>query len=265
MEACNIKGKIMSATLKSIGFVGLLLFGLLFSLTYGLPGAVEESAKGFVQKKIAIEVEEKYLQARESSVAQKALAIASRLGFEKENIVTDLENDLPNKIATVIANMCGYDCEKKKTVSASITKSYVEKLANIEVAQHNLGEVVKGKYMEIVANLRFDLRIFLGTNAMMFFALVIVAFSKPKAVTQLFLPVVLLLVATVVSSGIYIFGQDWFYTILYNDYMGFGYIAYLSIIFAFFMDVTFNSARVTTELLNAFFNAIGSSFSCIPC
>lgn len=255
----------MSATLKLIGFIGLILFGLLFGLTYGLPGAVEESAKGFVQKQIAIEVEEKYLQAKESSVAQKAFSIASKLGFEKEQIVSDLENDLPNKIATVIANMCGYDCEKKKAVAASITKSYVEKIANIEVAQYNLGEVIKGKYMEIVENLRFDLRIFLGTNAAMFLILVIAAYMKPKAVTQLFLPGMLLLTATIISSCIYIFGQDWFYTILYNDYMGFGYIAYLSIIFGFLMDVTFNKAQVTSEILNAFFNAIGSSLSCVPC
>jgi len=167
--------------------------------------------------------------------------------------------------------MCGYDCEKKKALAASITQSYVKQIANIEIAEYNLGEVIKGKYLEIVENLRFDLRIFLGTNAAMFLVLLLIAFLKPKAVAQLFVPGILLLTATAVSSGIYIyiyiyiFGQDWFYTTLYNDYMGFGYLAYLSIIFAFLMDVTFNSARVTTELLNAACNAIGSSLSFVPC
>jgi len=255
----------MSATLKSIGFFGLILFGLLFGLTYGLPDTVEESAKEFIQKQIAIEVEEKYLQAKESSVAKKALSIANKLGFDKEQIVSGLDNDLPNKIASVIANMCGYDCEKKKAIAASITKSYVKQISNIEVAQYNLGEVIKGKYIKIVESLRFDLRIFLGTNAMMFLVLVIAAFLKPQAVTQLFLPGMLLLTATIISSSIYIFGQDWFYTILYNDYMGFGYVAYLSIIFGFLMDVTFNKAQITSEIVNAFFNAVGSSLSCVPC
>jgi len=255
----------MSVTLKTIGILGLILFSLLFGLTYGLPHTVEKSAKGFVQKQIAIEIEEKYLQAKESSVAKKALSIANKLGFEKEQIVSGLDNDLPNKIASVIANMCGYDCEKKKAVAASITKSYVKQIANIEVAQYNLGEVIKGKYIKIVESLRFDLRIFLGTNSMMFLVLVIAAFLKPQAVTQLFLPGMLLLTATIISSSIYIFGQDWFYTILYNDYMGFGYVAYLSIIFGFLMDVTFNKAQVTSEILNAFFNAVGSSLSCVPC
>jgi len=255
----------VSATLKAIGFLGLILFGLLFGLTFGLPGTVEESAKGFVQTQIIIEVEKKYHQAKESSVAQKAMSIASSLGFEKELIASDLENDLPKKIAIVIANMCGYDCEKKKAIATSITANYVKKIANIEIAQYNLGEVIKGKYMEIVENLRFDLRIFLGTNAMMFLILIIAAYMRPKAITQLFLPGMLLLTATIISSSIYIFGQDWFYAILYNDYMGIGYIAYLSIIFGFLMDVTFNKAQVTSEILNAFFNAIGSSLSCLPC
>jgi hypothetical protein len=255
----------MSATLKTIGILGLILFSLLFGLTYGLPDAVEKSAKGFIQQQIAIEVEEKYNEIKTSTLAQKVLSIAGKLGFEKDQIITDLENDVPQKIASTLAAMCGYDCEKKKALASSITQSYEKKISNIEVAEYNLGEVIKGKYLEIVGNLKFDLRIFLGTNAAMFLVLLLIAFLKPNAVAQLFVPGILLLTATAVSSGIYIFEQDWFYTILYNDYMGFGYLAYLSIIFAFLMDVTFNSARVTTELLNAICNAIGSSLSFVPC
>jgi len=101
--------------------------------------------------------------------------------------------------------MCGYDCEKKKALAASITQSYVKQIANIEIAEYNLGEVIKGKYLEIVENLRFDLRIFLGTNAAMFLVLLLIAFLKPKAVAQLFVPGILLLTATAVSSGIYIY------------------------------------------------------------
>lgn len=67
------------------------------------------------------------------------------------------------------------------------------------------------------------------------------------------------------SSGIYVFGQDWFYTILYNDYMGAGYLAYVAAIFGFLMDIALNKARVTTEVINGIFNVIGSAFSVLPC
>jgi len=197
----------MSVTLKTIGMLGLILFGLLFGLTYGLPDSVERSAKGFVEKQIAIEVEEKYVELKTSSIAQQALSIAGKLGFEKDQIVSDLENDIPEKIASTITAMCGYDCEKKKALATSITQSYVKQIASIEVAEYNLGEVIKGKYLEIVENLRFDLRIFLGTNAAMFLVLLLIAFLKPKAVAHLFVPGILLLTSTAVSSGIYIWSR----------------------------------------------------------
>lgn len=75
----------------------------------------------------------------------------------------------------------------------------------------------------------------------------------------------LLTLATILSSSIYLFGQDWFYTILYNDYMGFGYLVYIAVIFGVLMDIALNKARVTTEVINGIANAIGLTFSVQPC
>jgi hypothetical protein len=99
----------------------------------------------------------------------------------------------------------------------------------------------------------------------MFLFLLVVSFAKPKAIAHLFLPGVLLLSATVLASAIYIFGQDWFYTILYNDYMGFSYLAYIAVIFGILLDIALNKARVTTEVINGIANAVGSAFSVLPC
>ncbi|MEH6471211.1 MAG: hypothetical protein V7752_08175 [Halopseudomonas sp.] len=255
----------MKVSLRTIGIFGLLLFGTLLSVTIGMPKAVEQSAKGFVTKQIEREIQEKYQDSRVSSLSDEALSIASRLGFEEIKIREDLKNNLPEKIASVIASMCGYDCEKKKSLTRSIAAGYMERIANIQVAQARLGDIVKNKYMTIVNSLRTDLRIFLGTNAAMFMILLLISFQKPKAVAHLFLPGVFLLTATITASAIYLFGQDWFYTILYNNYMGFGYLAYVSVIFGFLMDVAFNKARATTEVINAALNAVGSALSVVPC
>jgi hypothetical protein len=263
-KALNSK-EIMSITLRSIGIFGILLFGILFSVTFVSPKAIEESAKGFVKYQIEKEVLEKYKDASQSAVANKAFDIAGRLGFEKGKLQEDLNNKLPEKIASIIASMCNYDCEKKKAVAKSITSGYLERIKSINVAQDTLGNIIKGKYIEIVGNLKVDLRIFLVTNFIMFFILLTVSFTKPKAIAHLFLPGMLLVVATIISSSIYIFGQDWFYTILYNDYMGFGYLAYITVIFGVLVDIVFNKARVTTEVLNGLANAIGSAFSVVPC
>ncbi|MEP0355082.1 hypothetical protein [Paraglaciecola sp.] len=255
----------MSITLRSIGLFGILLFGILFAVTYVSPATIEKSAKGFVKYQIEKEVLEKQQLINESSFASKALTIADRLGVESEQLQKDLDNDLPEKISSIIASMCGYDCERKKALIQSITSGYLDRIKSINIAQDTLGDLIKGKYLEIVSNLKFDLRIFLGSNLLMFLILVAVSLAKPKTIAHLFVPGALLLTATILSSAIYIFGQDWFYTILYNDYMGFGYLAYIAVIFCVLVDIALNKARVTTEVINGIANAVGSAFSVVSC
>ena len=255
----------MSITLKIIGAFGVFLFGLLISVTFLSPEKVERSAKGFVKNQIEKEVRDAQQAVLGSTAAEAALNIADRMGYEKEEIRSHLETNLPEKIASIVASMCGYDCEKKKTIAQSITSSYLERIKSIRIAESTLSDIVKGKYLEIVGNLKFDLRIFLGTNLIMFLILLLTSFAKPQAVAHLFLPGILLVVATILSSTIYIFGQDWFYTILYDDYMGFGYLFYIAVIFGVLLDITFNKAQVTTEIINGIANAVGSAFSVGPC
>lgn len=255
----------MSFTLRVIGLIGVLLFGTLFVVTFLSPAKIEESAKSFVKYQIEKELVERYKDVTDYSMADAALDFAEKLGMERSQIQSNLENDLPEKIASVIASMCGYDCEKKKLVAKTIASSYVDRIKNIKIAENTLSSIIKNKYIEIIGNLKIDLRIFLGSNFMMFLMLVGVSFAKPGAIQHLFLPGMLLTIATVVSSLIYIFGQDWFYTILYNDYMGFAYLIYIAVIFAFLMDVVFNKGQVTTNIINGIGNAVGSAISVVPC
>lgn len=255
----------MSTTLKLIGVFGILLFGVLLSATFASPEKIEESAKGFLKSQIGKEVRVKQQAIADSSATEAALKVAGRLGLEKEKIQADLNNDLPENIASIIASMCGYDCEKKKSLAQSITSGYMERIKNITAAENTLGDIVKDKYIEIVSNLKRDLRIFLGSNLAMFMLLLTITLFKPQTVQHLFLPGLLLVAATALSSTIYIFGQDWFYTILYNDYMGFGYLLYIATIFGFLMDIALNKARITSEIINGIANVVGSAFSVTPC
>ena len=255
----------MSFTLRSIGLLGVLLFAGLLILTYGVPETLEQSAKGFVKTQVELEVKAKYQSLISSNVVTNAAEIASLLGLEEQKIQQQLDSDLPEKIAQILASLCGYDCEKKKELSTSIASSYLERVKKLKLGQQSLENIVQGKYLEIISNLTFDVRLFLSSNLAMFLILLLVSQFKPRAIQHLFVPGLLLLVATAASSAIYVFGQDWFYTIIYNDYMGFGYLAYIAIIFAFLMDITFNGAQVTVEIINAIANAIGSAFSLTPC
>jgi hypothetical protein len=74
-----------------------------------------------------------------------------------------------------------------------------------------------------------------------------------------------MLTSTLLTSYLYLFKQNWFYTILYSEYWGFWYLFYIGIIFLFLCDIIFNKARITTEIVNAILNALGSAFSTVPC
>ena len=255
----------MRATLIIIGVLGVLLFAAALSVTFLSPQTLERGAKTFIKAQIEREVREKYAQAMESDLADKAVSLASKLGMERDQIEKGLAEDLPEKIASVIADMCGYDCEKKKALTKSITSGYLDRLKNIAIAESTLGDIIKGKYLEIVGKLKTDLRIFLTSNLVMFSILLLVAAFKSAAVRHLYVPGLLLALSTTLASLLYIFGQDWFYTILYNNYWGFAYLVYLLLIFGFLLDIVLNKARITCEIFNAVADALGSSAELSPC
>lgn len=255
----------MIRVLQLIALTGTMLFGALLMLTFSAPETIEQSAKGFIKSQIDKEVRERYATSRATSVADKAKAIAGKLGYDEKQLQQWLDEELPKKIAQVLAAACGYDCEKQKAIAQNIATSWKDKISNLKIAQRRLGDIVHGKYVEIVGKLRKDVRIFLGSNTGVFLLLLLVSFLKPTASRHLLLPAGLLLIATAVMTSFYLFGQDWFYTIVYNDYMGFAYLGYLTVVFLFLMDIALNSARVTLEIINAMLSAIGSAVSLGPC
>ena len=139
------------------------------------------------------------------------------------------------------------------------------KLITLEKAKAKLIDFSHVKYMEIVEKLTLDIRIFLGANSLVFVFLLLTSFMKPMAVKHLFLPGGLMLVSTAICSYFYLFKQNWFYTIIYNDYTGFGYIAYLAVVFGILCDIVFNKARITTNVINGCLQALGHTASLVPC
>ncbi len=153
----------------------------------------------------------------------------------------------------------------KKKFASNIQQAFDWHIASLSQAQSNLVTLIQGKYAEVVEKLLLDLRVFSGTNAIMFVLLVIASFLKERAVAQLFLPGSLLFAATLFSTYFYLFEQNWFFTIIFNNYIGYGYIVYVFAVFLFLSDVVLNRARVTTQIINQAFNAIGSGESLTPC
>ena len=152
-----------------------------------------------------------------------------------------------------------------KTVEKIFVNSSKDLRLKLQKAKDKLADFTQSKYNEIVEKLTRDIRIFLGINLLVFILLFLVSFLKPQATEHLFLPGTLIFFSTAISSYFYLFEQNWFYTILYNDYVGFGYLAYFWLVFTILCDIVFNKARVTTEIINFIASAIGSAFSVTTC
>src|SRR5690606_10255651 len=122
--------------------------------------------------------------------------------------------------------------------------------ATLAQARAQLTQLIHGQYRKVVGKLLTDLRIHSGSNAAIFLLLLAVSLCKHRGSTHLLLPAALLLLATLVSAWFYLFQQDWFFTIVFDDYTGFAYLGYVAGVFALLCDVVMNHARITTRIIN---------------
>ncbi|KAF3983157.1 MAG: hypothetical protein HFP78_00175 [Methylococcales symbiont of Hymedesmia sp. n. MRB-2018] len=259
-------------TLRVFGFLGTILFIPIFLLSFSDPQLIENSGKEFVEWKlekstnakidsIKIPNESKF----EKLLGKKAKELRIQTEKKIQSLKQQLKADAPSVIAMQLAKVRNLDCECRKSWEKRLRNSMKFKLASLDVAKSKLVNFTQAKYMEIVEKLTLDIRIFVGANGVVFLFLMLTSFLKPSAVRHLFLPSVLMFISTVVCSYFYVFEQNWFYTIIYNNYTGFSYIGYLSFVFAVLCDIVFNKAKVTTEIINALLQTIGRAASLTPC
>lgn len=259
----------MKFTLRIFGLIGSLFFIYAFSLTYYSPCFVEDIGKNFIQSKIQEKTDQK-IDSIKPAIKNSALGmLAKKLYQQNEEKINQyrekLKNNTHRKIATVIAEMRNLDCECRKKHEERIKSGYESNIIFLENANQKLVEFMKVKYMEVSNKLKTDFRIFTGVNGSIFLLLLLISFIKPAGIKHLFLPGTLLFLSTSICSYFYLLEQNWFFTIIYNDYLGWGYLGWLSIAFAFLSDIVINSGRVTTAIINTLgeiFSFVGSVSPC---
>lgn len=255
----------MKLFLYFVSATGLLLFGLLLLSTFLIPDSIERAGQLFIKYQIQKEVDYKIGPTSPIRVEKNVESLLKKFELGKKLLEKKLEINIPEKIASTIAKMCRVDCERRKELGDSIAQNIIGKIDKLEKAKNNLALLIVGKYHEILHKLTKDVRIFLACNTIMFFMLILISYLRPHAVRHLLLPAILLVITTAVSSCFYVLGQNWFFTIIYSDYMGWCYGLYTVAIFGILFDIALNKARVTTRTINAISNVIGSAFSVAPC
>jgi hypothetical protein len=255
-------------TLRFLGLVGAVAFGTLFILVWTRPVWVEDAAKDFIAAEVRRQVHSR-IEGLGLTGGDALAHAAAALQAQNERIAratkAKLAAAVDARVDAALAQIRNTDCECRSALATMMIAARDQAVTTVETAGPRLIEFVHMKYARVVGELSLDLRIFLGTNALACLLLLVLSFARPRAIDHLLVPGLLLMSAVVVSSYFYLFEQNWFYTVVYSNYYGFAYLAFLACIFALLLDIFLNRGKVTTRLGNWVFNVVGSAVTLTPC
>lgn len=255
--------------LKSSLILFVLVYSMAFVYTLQSPHTIEKDATEFIKKEIEKRTNEK-IDTLSQKYENNKLVKLSKKFYDKENeqlklYQEALKQKVHEKMTAVVAKMQKWDCECREKYGEFVKGIFDAQVKKLSESVNKLQEFMQYQYMNVVQNLLNDFRIFTGSNLLVVVMLLLLMLIKPQANLQIGLLVGFTALSTLVTSYLYIFEQNWFFTIIYNDFIGYAYLAYLGVIFFFLWDIIFNKARITTEIVNAILNVIGSSFSAVSC
>lgn len=255
--------------LRIAGVLGAVLFGFFFAITFSTPQWVERFAIEYIETRVSDSVDSRIAALRpehgEGALARLAEGLYEQNEAALENLKLQFKEGVRETWSVALAEVRNLDCECRKKWLDALEAGTVQHVQSLEALSQRLTEFIQGSYMKVATELKRDIRIFTGTNAIMFLLLVLLSFLKPQAVRHLFAPGLLLGVSTLLCAYLYVFEQNWLLTIINGSYLGFAYAAYLGVVFLFLCDIALNFGRVTTRLVNGLADVVGGAFSLVPC
>jgi hypothetical protein len=199
---------------------------------------------------------------RIGALAQRAL---SKTDADVHEVRRKLKEEVPRQVASTVGNMLRADCECRLRLSALAQAVAMDRLASLSALRENLVSLIETTYARVAESLMREFRIFTGTNALAFGLLYLISYRRKAAALQLALPAVVLVAAVGTTGTLYLLNQNWLHTVVFGEYVGLAYAGYLALVATCFTDIAFNRARVTSSLLNAMFQVVGTAVKAIPC
>lgn len=249
----------------ALGIVGSTFFALAFLASIAKPGFVEQVARNIIRYEIEKQVHEKIDTLDSQFLARKAAAFSQGYAEEIARTRQLLAEQLPSRLAVVIAEMGNLDCECRKKIEMNLRVGLEGRIGNAAAAQDYLTSLIRSRYMDTAKQVTREFRIFTGTNALVFALLIAAVVLKRRADLHLLPAALMLLGAASATAYLYLFNQNWLHTLVFSDYVGFAYLGYLAGAFVFLCDVVFNRAHLTAKALNLVLDAVGSALEVAPC
>lgn len=241
----------MLAFLRISAVLGLIVFLPVLLAATLAPHYVERAARDFAVSKVREQVDG-HLETPAGRLLKSGYErLAKKYAKEKEAAETKLATGFAERVSSFMANLCKLDCNKREQLKASIEDGLKAQIARLDKSIATIKALAQRKFNEVTGKIRRDLIIFSGSNSFIFAMMLALTFVRRDYAHALFVPSLLMLASTVAAILIYVFGQNWFFTILTGSYTGFGYLAYIGVIFCFLCDVVLNRARVILGIMTS--------------
>jgi hypothetical protein len=251
----------MRKLLLTISTICAMVFGTALLATWTSPISVERAAREIVR----IEVEKRVGEKIDALSNSKAIGLAAKLlgktDAELAAAKRDLNIGLSEGVRKVIDDMLESDCPCRVRLAQFVRDYQKERVAILTEEHDRLAGMIERAYASVSDKLIREFRIVTASNAAAFALLFLVTYYRRRAALQLALPAVVLVSAVLITSALYLFNQNWLHTVIYAEYMGLGYAAYLAAVSALLADVVFNRARLTTIMFNIVTSVLGGAIA----
>lgn len=255
----------MRRTILLVACLGAVLFGSAFAISFLNPLLIERAAREVVRLEVERRVGERVDALSNTKIVVLAQKALGRTDAEIEAARREIAEDIPRKVADAVARMLDADCECRKRLAERMAQASEAKVSSLGQVRQQLAALIESSYASVTQNLLREFRIFTASNAAAFALLAVVTLVRRKAALQLALPALVLIGATCLTGGLYLFAQNWLHTILYGNYVGLAYVGYLGVVALALADAVFNRARILTAIVNFVFNMVGATASAAPC
>lgn len=243
--------RVFRALATVVSVVGTLFFGTILATVLLNPLWVEQKAREAIRVEVESRVKEKLTTSGNEHIERLAGKAAERLGAERLQALQQIRDGLPQRVARVVADMANADCECRRRIEAATVESFKRAVVNIASRESALTNLIRAKYQDTVEKLLREIAILSGANALVFALLGLAVVLRPGANIHLVPTAFVLVLSAGVVGYLYLFQQDWLNTILFANYVGLAYFAYLGVAFALLCDVFFNRARFIVGVLNS--------------
>lgn len=223
--------------LQLVAAFGTALFLVVLTVTWVAEPQLRATAHEYLVREVTERVEEKLGQ-DVGGVLEAASKLSKLVDKEADGTADRLKAVVPPLVNRWLSEHC--DCEltqsQAKWVETVATENAVEWskpwVERLRQQAEGLKDFAQGHYDERWSALLMDLRIFSFSNAALFLFSFLILRFRPLRAGLVVWPLSLLTLATLGAVYYWVAGQNWFWVILTNDYLGWGYLGVVGVLFA---------------------------------